>query len=440
LFAVDDAKQAEVGRALLIVREAVAVRKRPEKVDETKEAPKTFLLHLKWRDLVVVVIGLALGLWLNAHYFKFKEPSDYQKWVARPKLGPVAEQDASRRVNPCLFIVPPGARNQPVVSGSVGECLILVPDGKILDIFEVSLWWGNFVHIKTDLFVPDRIPLAFTRTSTTDYMSTRNRTYLRHVYEPYLVGDRNPYTYLRCFLPDGINLTYQRISPGKGFVDAVYEDASPFPIFQGSRFAWNGWGWDLALRSGMTYLFPEAYTATRPQQGSLVGIFDGNGNEVQLKRKGNGDLAEITSPGGGRINFFYDKGLISRVADSLGNSAAYIYDERHNLKRAINSNGESEQYEYNLFRHVVRILDSKGSMILENIYDPHDRENKVVHLALRDGGTYRIDYAFEKQGGRGYVEITDSKGEVTRINLEPEPGENRDYYSVEASGHSRFTH
>lgn len=297
---------------------------------------------------------------------------------------------------------------------------------------------GNFFHIKTDISVPGSIPLAFTRTSSSDSISAQNHNYFRHVYEPYLVGDRNPYTYLSCFFPDGINVTYQRISPGKGFVDAVYEAASPFPMFQGSRFAWNGWGWDLALPSGMTYLFPEAYNATRLQQGSLVGIFDSNGNEVQLKRKRNGDLAEVTSPNGGRINFFYQKGLISRAADSLGNAATYTYDEHRNLKRVINSYGESEEYEYNQFHHVVRILDSRGSVILENIYDSHDRENKVVQLALSDTGTYRINYILEEQAGRGYVEITDPKGEVTRVNLEPNPGENRDYYTVDPRGHSAF--
>jgi YD repeat-containing protein len=313
---------------------------------------------------------------------------------------------------------------------------LLVPDGRKLDIFEVSLWWGAFFAIKTDLYVPDTIPLAFTRTSTSDYFSGQYHNYLRHVYEPFLTGDRNPYTYLRCFFADGTNLTYQRVSPGTGFVDAVYEDASPFPLFQGSRFAWNGWGWDLALPDGMTYLFPEAYNATRLQQGSLAGVFDGNGNEVRLTRQENGDLTEITSPNGSRINFSYAQGLMSRAADSLGNSVDYAYDERHRLGKVTDSHGEATEYEYNVFSHIVRVLASNGSVILENTCSPHDRDNKVVQLSLQGGETYSIQYAFAKQGGRGHVDVTNPSGEVTRVNLEPEPDNGKSYYNLEKLSHA----
>jgi YD repeat-containing protein len=411
----------------------------PPNLDQATKSKKGLLRYLRWRDLIVIALGVALGFWINAQYFKFKEPTDYQKWQARPKLDSEAsvlsKQNSSRGINPCLFIVPPGAVDQPVASGSIGECLLLVPDGRKLDVFEVSLWWGTFFAIKTDLYVPDTISLAFTRTSNSDYYSGQYHNYFRHVYEPFLIGDRNPYTYLRCFFPDGINLTYQRISPGTGFVDAVYEDASPFPLFQGSRFAWNGWGWDLALPDGMTYLFPEAYNAKRLQQGSLVGIFDGNGNEVRLTRKRNGDLAEITSPNGSRINFSYTKELMSRAADSFGNSVDYAYDERRCLRKVTDSHGETMEYQYNLFSHVVRIVGSNGSVILENSYDPHDRENKVVQLSLQDGRTYTIHYAFEKQGGRGHVDVADPSGEVTRVNLEPKPDKEKSYYSLERLSH-----
>jgi hypothetical protein len=44
-----------------------------------------------------------------------------------------------------------------------GPCLMLAPNGKKLELFEVDLWTGEFVPVKTDLYVPDTIPLAFTR-------------------------------------------------------------------------------------------------------------------------------------------------------------------------------------------------------------------------------------------------------------------------------------
>src|SRR5713101_8469210 len=174
----------------------------PPSFDEATKSKKGLLRYLRWRDLIVVALGVALGLWVNAQYFKFKEPTDYQKWQARPRLD---EQSAGRRPgqtgpDPCLFIVPPGAVDQHVISGSVGDCLMLVPDGKTLDIFEVNLWWGDFFHVKTDLSVPDTMSLAFTRTyNASDAWASRIHTYFRHVYDPFLYGSPRPYTYMRWY-------------------------------------------------------------------------------------------------------------------------------------------------------------------------------------------------------------------------------------------------
>ena len=60
----------------------------------------------------------------------------------------------------------------------------------------------------------------------------------------------------------------------------------------------------------------------------------------------------------------------------------YAYDERRRLRKVTNSHGEAKEYEYNVFSHVVRIGGSNGSVILENVYNPHDRDNKVVQLTV----------------------------------------------------------
>jgi hypothetical protein len=62
---------------------------------------------------------------------------------------------------PCFFIVPKVAINQPVLSGSVGDCLRLVPDGRKLDLFEIDLW-GGFAHIRTDLDLADAAARFYT--------------------------------------------------------------------------------------------------------------------------------------------------------------------------------------------------------------------------------------------------------------------------------------
>ena len=293
-----------------------------DEVETPPKPKKNILRYLRWRDLIVVLLGLTLGWWIN-HSYSFRGPTDYQKWQARSQPRPLGRgQDAGKPgqsgLPPCFFILPKGASDQPFVSGSVGDCLHLVPDGRKLDLFEISLL-GGFAHIKTDLHVADVMPLAFTHiVIPLDDWAKRNRIYLHHVYDPFLTGHRRPYTFADWMLPDQESIHYERISPGTSYADAVFEAKSSGEIFEGSRINWNGWGWDLSLEDGTTFLSPEAYSATRPQQGSLVGIFDKEGHEVRLLRKSSGDLTEVKSPSGYWIKLAYDEGRMIGATDSLG--------------------------------------------------------------------------------------------------------------------------
>ncbi len=97
----------------------------------------------------------------------------------------------------------------------------------------------------------------------------------------------------------------------------------------------------------------------------------------------------------------------------------------------IDSRGETTEYEYNLFSHIARMTDSRGSNSLEISYDPHDRDNKVIQLSLPDGSKFQIDYFLDKETGGGHVDITDPKREITRVTMDPKPGENDPFYTVE---------
>ena len=347
-----------------------------------------------------------------------------------PRVAPTSQEKPKQNgPMPCLFIVPPTAVDQPIASGTVADCLMLVPDGRRWDLFEVVLSSGSFVPIKTDLYVRDVIPLAFTRTyRPIDDWSERFQVYLANVYDPFLSGDRNPYTYLTWLLPDGNGVYYRRITSGTGYADAVYEDALLFPVFEGSRVAWNGNGWDLSLADGTTYLSPEAYYATRPQQGSLLAIFDKDGHEVRLSRKHNGDLTEIKSPNGRWVRLTYDAGHISRAADSLGNTVNYTYDLQHRLQTARDSHGQTTGYIHDYANRILKITDATGRILLENGYDD---DGRILDLLLPDGGSYYFKYFIDEKKPTGHVDIIDPKGGVTRVTLHAKRGEDRPFYTVE---------
>jgi hypothetical protein len=132
---------------------------------------------------------------------------------------------------------------------------------------------AKFFPIRTDLYVSDSNPQLLPRTyHPPDEWSQKFQVTLPHVYDPYLTESRLPYMYSDWLLPDRRTIHFERISSGTGYADCIGESKSDNLVFEGSRIAWNGWGWDLALADGSTFLSPEAYSATRPQ----AGIVDGN--------------------------------------------------------------------------------------------------------------------------------------------------------------------
>jgi YD repeat-containing protein len=189
---------------------------------------------------------------------------------------------------------------------------------------------------------------------------------------------------------------------------------------------WNGWGWDVALEDGTTYLSPEAYSATRPQQGSLVGIFDKGGNEVQLSREANGDLSEIKSPSGGWIRLNYDRGRIFEAKDSLGDVVEYDYDSNDRLGAVRYSTGRTTRYMYDSSNRVVEVEDSLAGVLVQNEYDSH---GLVVQQMVGGRRTYSFRYAFEKPTRSADVDISDSLGKVTRVEMRAT--DKGIYYTVE---------
>ena len=390
-----------------------------------KPKKKSIFRFLRWREFVFIAAGIALGTWVD-HYYISLRPNEYQKWQARPQLSsPERARGYSRAgqsgLPPCLFIVPKGVLDKDFVSRSVGDCLQLLPDGTNLDLFEIPLW-GPFVHIKTDLYVPDVMPLAFTRCSVPlDDWAKRNRIYVPHVYDLFMFGDRRPYTYLFWMLPDRQEIHFKRVSPGTGYEDAVFESTSEDSIFSRARVAWNGWGWDLNLQSGLTVLSPEAYWAKRPQQGSVVGIFDQEGREVRLERDSDGDLTKIISPGGKSIDLRYRRGHLAEAKDSVGSSSRYTYDDEGRLVKADYSSGSAVRYLYDSANRVVELDGSPAGTVLKIRYGSAG----VIEQAVVDGDTYDL------RRSAGDVEIAGPKGVVTRVHASERDG--KLMYTVEGA-------
>lgn len=374
-----------------------------------------------WKDFIFIAV--AISLWFSTKYWLNPglRMTDRQKWEVRPRLDsrdtpPNKPQPGeSDLLSPCLYLVPPSGLKQPVVSGTVGDCVLLIPDGSRWDLFEIYLVSGYFVPVTTDVYVAGTMPLAFTRTyRTLDDWSDRMKIYLMDVYDPFLLGERDPYSSAEWDLPDVLKIPYKRVSAGTGFADAVFEYSGAMPVFGGSRIAWNGWGWDLSLPDGTTYLTPEAYSSTRPVQSSLVAIFDRDGNELRLTRERNGNLVRVESPNGGWIGIDYSENRITRVAGSSGDRVDYDYDRLNRLRRTTNSEGITREYAYDDHNRLLKVADSKTGAILQVTYDS---EGKTVEAAWSGGSSYYLNYALDKGGGVSKAEVIGPQSDLTRVRI-----------------------
>ena len=391
-------------------------------LDPEAKPKRNYLLRRGWKDLLFLI---ALGFLLHWLY-RLEHPlpasiaDDIEHWHARPALNLTNVKTTSI---PCLFVALSSDPPSPVPSGRVADCLALIPNGVPMDLVEVDISKGDFTPVKTDLFLPGKMSIAFTRTySQADDWFKRNGSSIPHVYDLYLTGSRHPYTYQDWSFPDGRHTHFTRISGGTEFGDAVFraDDAAPREL-GGAECAWDGWGWAFVIPDGTTFLSPEAYNAKRPQQGSLIAVFDKDGNEIRLSREENGDLREIMSPEGRSIRLDYTDGRLSGLQDSGGNRVSYEYDSALRPANVKYSSGAEIHYAFDDANFITAIESPPGRPILTVTYD--SRHN-VTALTLADGASYAIRYGYKLEGTFQTADITAPDASTMRVELQ------RSTYSV----------
>ena len=254
----------------------------------------------------------------------------------------------------------------------------------------VDLSTGLFIYNKTDLVLPDVIPLSFTRTyRTNDNLSRPFGIGTTDNYEMFLVGDSTQYTYQELILPDGSRIRFPRTSPGTGYLDAIYTHTATHTRFYGATIQWDtNRTWLLTLRDGTVYIFPAAPGATNPALQALIGITDRYGNMVKITRDGNGNVTQVMSPNGRQIMFQHDPTeRITSATDNMGRTVAYTYDSGGRLVTVTDANGGVTSYTYNSLNQLLTIKDPRNIVYITNQYDSNGR---VLQQTLADGSTYQF--------------------------------------------------
>jgi hypothetical protein len=198
------------------------------------------------------------------------------------------------------------------------------PGGGPTDGDPVDLATGLFVYEKTDIALPDVLPIVLTRTyRQDDHTSRAFGIGTSHAYDLFLIGD-STYTWADLILPDGGRVPFVRTSGGTGYASAVMEHATaPGPFFK-ATLHWNNAraAWDLTRRDGVRYEFGTAgATGVR-----LIAIVDRSGNRLRIERSG-AHVSRIVSPHGRTLDFTLDgSNRVTSVTDHIGRQITYTYD------------------------------------------------------------------------------------------------------------------
>ena len=280
----------------------------------------------------------------------------------------------------------------------------------------INLATGLKLEEHTDLTVTDVMPLTFTRTyRPRDTFSRAFGLGGSHSYDLFLVGSTAPYTYIDLILPDGGRIHYDRISPGTGFNGAVYEHTTTGTRFYESRIAFNNSRWELRLKDGTLYLFPELYGASRPGQNGLLRIVDRNGNTVRITRDYYGNVTQVTSPNGRWIQVTNDaSNRITQIKDNSNRTVNYTYDASGRLWKVTDAAGGITEYTYDTSHRVLTKKDPRLNTVYTLVYDANGR---VTQETLADGAVYQFAYTLDANGKVTQVDVTNPRGIVRRVTF-----------------------
>jgi predicted Zn-dependent protease len=330
------------------------------------------------------------GLGARAVVDEFKSAHGMQPQPAEI-LPPMANFDSSNVDGryPCLRIRKPKTAAPEALDVALTKCVQGVYLNKELDEIEVDLR-GTLITRTTDLFVPGTIALSPTRCYRS--WDSLSRTFGQNTafsWDLFPVGSRQPYTYIEIIPCDGNPLRFERISKGTGYADAVYEHRTTNTAFLGSRISWNGNGWDLKLRDGSLYLFPESYYAKKSTDGALIEFRDSNGLAVKMERQERRNLKKISTPDQRSITFEHDTAdRIITAEDHQKRKVTYLYDHGGRLAEV---RGLKSVIRYAYGNTYLIAIEENGRRIAEFGY----ADRRVSRVTLPDRGTYQFRYEYD---------------------------------------------
>jgi YD repeat-containing protein len=307
-------------------------------------------------------------------------------------------------------------------TGWHGAPIPLFPGQAAPSRWSVNLANGAFIHVQTDVYLPDIVPINLSRTySSFDDADRDFGAGSSASYEIYLVGNNTVYSYIDMMFPDGSIVHMPRISPGASW-DATYQHRAipgdSTDIFDKAKLWWHSPWYFSSLKDGTGIVFPASRWAQQWGQRAAIMIQDSKGNVLDIKRDEPGNIVEITSPNGQKLVLSHDENnRVKSANDSHGYIVYYTYDEDGRLTDVTDSKGDVTKYTYDIDNNMLSIEQPDGRIWLTNGYD---KRHRVVAQRYFDGTQASYRYSTPDPSGITITEVTRPQGSIDTYTFSKE--------------------
>jgi YD repeat-containing protein len=369
---------------------------------------RRFLLWITTAVVVAAYVLVKILLFVNPETLKMYKERFYS--MAPPG-------DKRKPPDPALLA------NYPALpTGWHGTPIALFPHQPPPDRWSVNLVNGAFIHVQTDIYLPDVIPINLSRTySSVDDYERDFGVHASASYEIYLLGDNTVFSYMNMIFPDGSIVLMPRISPGTSY-DATYQHRAVAgdrtDIFDKARLWWHSPWYFSSLKDGTGIVFPASRWAKEWGQRSAIMIKDSKGDVLDIKRDEAGNIKQIKSPNGQTLVLSHDgNNRITKADDSHGYTISYYYDDRGRLRDVIDSKGELTHYTYDPADNMLTIVKPDGRVWITNTYD---NRHRVIKQAYLDGSHASYVYTPPDSTGMTSTKVTRSEGSIDSYTFSKE--------------------
>jgi RHS Repeat len=338
-------------------------------------------------------------------------------------LYPARSERGESLGEPCIFFdYSAGQGIKPMPGSLIRGCAdAMDPEEDIsVERFELDLRLGLLIDKRTDLYLPDTIPIQFQRVTRDGWKGLN----------PFGISGSDNYDKFLSSA-DNIQISVVRADGGRSelirqprwnsnlslvkYVDlentGFYEmrwSATPFEHYDLRRF-------DGAVETYLPCNSPTVWCY-------LTGYRNPQGQELRFERGDGRRLMRLESPNQNWVRISYDSvGRIEEVLDSKGRRVRYGYDPENRLISAAYPSGEICYYEYDSTQHLLTFSvapDSKAKprVLMRNEYF----DGLLVKQTFADGSVYAYNYDRSNGKDISAAKVQATSGRTFSINIGPQ--------------------